>query len=124
MFPSRFLTFNVACFRVILETLSELIRTRMTASFRCYVTNQRLSILDYDEKKTNGRYRAVINEDRLAVVQLHHLQTVEAEDESVSQLSLCSGVLESNVLQLLSTSSTDCLVQLLIEKVDDNIIYR
>ena len=96
----------------------------MTASFRCYVTNQRLSILDYDEKKTNGRYRAVINEDRVAVVQLHHLQTVEAEDEAVSQLSLCSGVLESNVLQLLSTSSTDCLVQLLIEKVDDNIIYR
>ena len=92
----------------------------MTASFRCYVTNQRLSVLDYEEKKTNGRYRAVINEDKVAVIQLHHLQTFEA----VSELSLCSGVLESNVLQLLSTSSIDCLVQLLIEKVDDNIIYR
>ena len=97
----------------------------MTASFRCYVTKQRLSILDYDEKKTNGRYRAVINEDRVAVVQLHHLQTVEAEDESVSQLSLCSGVLESNLQKLLSKSnSREFLDQLFIEKIDDDIVYR
>ena len=97
----------------------------MTASFRCYVTNQRLSVLDYDEKKTNGRYRAVINEDKVAVIQLHHLQTVEAEDKSVSQLSLCSGVLESNLQKLLSKStSTEYLDQLFIEKIDDDIVYR
>ena len=97
----------------------------MTASFRCYVTNQRLSVLDYDEKKTNGRYRAVINEDKVAVIQLHHLQTVEAEDTSVSQLSLCSGVLESNLLKLFSKSnSTEYLDQLFIEKVDEDIVYR
>ena len=94
----------------------------MTASFRCYVTNQRLSILDYDETKTNGRFRAVINEDKIAVLQL---QSVDTEDTPVSQLSLCSGVLESNVLQLLSSSSTtNYLVQFLIEKVNDDIVYR
>ena len=94
----------------------------MTASFRCYFTNQRLSILDYDETKTNGRYRAVINEDKIAVLQL---QSVDTEDSPVSQLSLCPGVLESNILQLLSSSaSTNYLVQLFIEKVHENIIYR
>ena len=75
----------------------------MATSFRCCVTDQRLTILDYDETKTNARYRAVINEDRIAVLQL---QSVDTEDTPVSQLSLCSGVLESEVLQLLSSSST------------------
>ena len=93
----------------------------MTASFRCFVTDQRLTILDYDETKSNGRYRAVINEDKIAVLQL---QSVDTED-SVSKLSLCSGVLEPNVLQLLSSSSTThYLVQFLIEKVNDDIVYR
>ena len=94
----------------------------MTASFRCFVTDQRLTILDYDETKTNGRYRAVINEEKIAVLQL---QSVDTEDTPVSQLSLCSGVLESNVLQFLSSSSTtNFLVQFLIEKVNDEIVYR
>ena len=96
----------------------------MTASFRCYVTNQRLSILDYEENKTNGRYRAVINEDKVAVL---HLQSVNInpEDTPVSELSLCPGVLESNVIQLLSSLSTaNYLVQLYIEKVDQEIVYR
>ena len=94
----------------------------MTASFRCFVTDQRLTILDYDETKSNGRYRAVINEDKIAVLQL---QSVDTENTPASKLSLCSGVLESNVLQLLSSSSTtNYLVQFLIEKVNDNIVYR
>ena len=94
----------------------------MTASFRCYMTDQRLSIVDYDETKTNARYRAVINEDKVAVLQL---QTVDTEDTPVSQLSLCSGIMESDVLQFLSSSSTtNYLVQLFIEKVNDDIVYR
>ena len=94
----------------------------MTASFRCYVTDQRLSILDYDEKKTNARYRAVINEDKIAVL---HLQIVDTEDTTVSQLSLCSGILESDVQQLFSSSSDiNYLTQIFIEKVADNIVYR
>ena len=93
----------------------------MISTFRCYVTDQRLTILDYDENKTDGRYRAVINEDKIAVL---HLQSVDTEDTpDVSQLSLCPGVLESNVLQLLS-STTDYVVQLFIEKVDNDIVYR
>ena len=94
----------------------------MTASFLCYMTDQRLSIVDYDETKTNARYRAVINEDKIAVLQL---QTVDTEDTPVSQLSLCSGIMESDVQQFLSSSSTtNYLVQLFIEKVNDDIVYR
>ena len=78
--------------------------------------------MDYDETKTNARYRAVINEDKIAVLQL---QTVDTEDTPVSQLSLCSGIMESDVLQFLSSSSTtNYLVQLFIEKVNDDIVYR
>ena len=94
----------------------------MITIFRCEESGERLSILDYDENKTNGRYRAVINEDKIAVL---HLQSVDIKDTSVSQLSLCPGVLESNVLQLLSMSnSSDYLVQVFIEKVDHDIVYR
>ena len=94
---------------------------RMISTFRCYVTDQRLTILDYDENKTDGRYRAVINEDKIAVLQLQSVDTDSNSD--LSQLSLCPGVLESNVLQLLS-STTDYVVQLFIEKVDNDIVYR
>ena len=94
----------------------------MISTFRCYVTEQRLTILDYDEKKTNARYRAVINEDKIAVL---HLQTVDTKDTPVSQLSLCSGILESNVIELLSSSSTEkYLSQFFIEKIHDEIVYR
>ena len=94
----------------------------MISTFRCYVTEQRLTILDYDEKKTNARYRAVINEDKVAVLQL---QTVDTKDTPVSQLSLCSGILESNVIELLSSSSIEkYLSQFFIEKIHDEIVYR
>ena len=47
---------------------------------------------NYDLRKTNARYKAVINNAQLAVL---HLQTVSTEDTSdVSQLSLCPGILE------------------------------
>ena len=94
----------------------------MISTFRCYVTDQRLTILDYDEKKTNARYRAVINEDKIAVL---HLQIVDTEDTTVSQLSLCSGIIEADVQQLFSSSSDiNYLTQIFIEKVADNIVYR
>ena len=86
--------------------------------------NHRLSILEYDEKKINGRYKALINEDKIAVLQL---QTVETEDTlDVSQLSLCPGVLESEVLVALSQSlanSLSCSL-FLIEKAEERIMYR
>ena len=67
--------------------------------------------------KTNVRYKAVINEDQVAVL---HLQTVDTEDSSdVSQLSLCPGVPESDVV---FTSSS--VTKLLIEKSGDEIVLR
>ena len=94
----------------------------MISTFRCYVTDQRLTIMDYDETKTNARYRAVINEDKIAVL---HLQTVDSEDTTVSQLSLCPGILESNVIELLLSSSTaNYFSQFFIEKIYDEIVYR
>ena len=87
----------------------------MSSTFRCYVTDQRLTILDYDEDKSNVRYRAVINEDHLAVL---HLQTVDIKDTPVSQLSLCPGLLESEAGESVS------LNMLLIEKLEEEIVLR
>ena len=75
-----------------------------------------LSILDYDITKSSSRYRAVINVDQVVVV---HLQRVDTKDTPVSQLSLCPGVPETDVV--FSSSTFD---KFLIEKVEDEIVYR
>lgn len=89
--------------------------------------DQKLSILDYDESRTNNvRYKAVISDDQVAVL---HLQSVDTKDphHDLSQLSLCPGVLESEVLQILShspVSNTLVCVMFLIEKLQKEIVYR
>ena len=95
-------------------------------SFYSKAGEQRLSILDCDEIKSNAvRYKAVINDDQLAVL---HLQTVGSEDSpDVSQLSLCPGILESEILPLLSQSEvspTQVCLMFLIEKLEEQIVYR
>ena len=99
----------------------------MTDTFYHGETGQALRILGYDETKINNnvRYKAVINDDQLAVL---HLQSVDTKDTSdVSELSLCPGVLESEVLHLLSqspVSNTLVCVMFLIEKLQTDIVYR
>ena len=90
----------------------------MISTFCCEETSQRLSILDYDVTKTNVRYKAVINEDQVAVL---HLQTVDdvKDTSDVSQLSLCPGVPESDVV-----FSSSSVTKLLIEKSGDEIVLR
>ena len=64
----------------------------MLKTFHEVETGTKFSIENYDLRKTNARYKAVINNAKLAVL---HLQTVSTEDTSdVSQLSLCPGILE------------------------------
>ena len=79
--------------------------------------DHRLTVLGYDETKTNGRYKAVINDAQLAVL---HLQSVDMKDTppDVSRLFLCPGVLESEVLE------TNNVSKLLIEKVGAEIVFR
>ena len=74
------------------------------------------SILDYDITKSSARYRAVINDDQVVVV---HLQNVDTKDTPVSQLSLCPGVPETDVV-----FSSSSITKFLIEKVEDEIVYR
>ena len=90
----------------------------MISTFKSLFDHQRLSILDYDVTKTNVRYKAVINEDQLAVL---HLQTVDdvKDTSDVSQLSLCPGVPESDVV-----FSSSSITKLLIEKSGDEIVLR
>ena len=80
--------------------------------------DQKLSILDYDESRTNNvRYKAVINDDQVAVL---HLQSVDTEKTpDVSRLSLCPGVLESYMV-----FSSTSITSMLIEKAEDEIVYR
>ena len=74
------------------------------------------SILDYDITKSSARYKAVINDDQVVVV---HLQNVDTKDTPVSQLSLCPGVPETDVV-----FSSSSITKFLIEKVEDEIVYR
>ena len=96
-------------------------------SFTSARGDQRLSILDYDEKKTNARYRAVVNEDKIAVLHLQSVETPKDSHQDVSQLSLCPGVLESEALQLLSqapVSNSLVCVMFIIERLQAGIVYR
>ena len=88
----------------------------MISTFTSIPDHQRLSILDYDVTKTNVRYKAVINEDQVAVL---HLQTVDTKHYSdVSELSLCPGVIEADFF------CSAALEKLLIEKSGDEIVFR
>ena len=93
----------------------------MISTFRCVEKGQRLSILDYDENRTNNvRYKAVINKGQVAVLQL---QAVDVDVKTkltpdVSELSLCPGVIEADFF------SSAALEKLLIEKSGDEIVFR
>ena len=97
----------------------------MLTTFHGEEDGLKLSIESYDWRRTNMRYKAVINDDQLAVL---HLQTVGSEDTpDVSELSLCPGVLESAVLPLLSKSEvspTTFCQRFFIEKLEEQIVYR
>ena len=94
----------------------------MISTFQCEGTGQRLSILDYDQSRTNNvRYRAVINDDQVAVL---HLQSVDIKDTPVSQLSLCPGVREADMSEIISQSASSVCALFLIEKAEEEIVYR
>ena len=80
------------------------------------MTSSSLSILDYDITKSSARYRALVNDDQVVVV---HLQSVDTKDTPLSQLSLCPGVPETDVV-----FSSDSITKFLIEKMEDEIVYR
>ena len=75
-----------------------------------------LSILDYDVSKSSARYRGLVNDDQVVVV---HLQSVDTKDSPLSQLSLCPGVPETDVV-----FSSPSVTKFFIEKVEDEIICR
>ena len=75
------------------------------------------TILKYDETKSNARYKAVMKDGQLVVAHIQNVDTLL--DAPLSQLSLCSGVLESDAV-----SSSVSITKLLIEKIEDEIVYR
>ena len=92
------------------------------STFTCSESDQKLSILDYDDtQQSNAKYRAVINDEEIGVL---HLQRVDTKDTPVSHLSLCPGVLESEVLETLSQSFTKIVARFFIEQVGSEIVYR
>ena len=92
----------------------------MISRFYCGEIDQRLDILEYDGTKCSGRYRAVIDGDQATVLQL---QSVDTKDVPLSQLALCPGLTETEVLQVISHSDNQ-IGRLLIEKVEEEIVYR
>ena len=95
----------------------------MISRFYCGEIDQRLGILEYDGTKSSGRYRAVIDGDQATVL---HLQSVDTKAVPVSDLALCPGLLETELLELLSQSPTTSLacIMFLIERVEEDICYR
>ena len=94
----------------------------MITTFHGGETGLKLSIENYDVRKINVRYKAVINDDQAAVL---HLQTVDTEGTpDLSQLSLCPGVLESKVQDTVSELLINNLGNIIIEKVEDNVVFR
>jgi len=95
----------------------------MMSTFHCVETDQRLNILDYDVTKTNVRYKAVINDNQIAVL---HQQNVDTKNIPVSDLSLCPGLLEAEILKVLFQSPSDSATctMFLIENFEDKIVYR
>ena len=92
---------------------------RMFSAFRCVENGQTLSILDYDVSRTNNvRYNAVINDDQVAVLQLHSVDIDTQDTPDVSQLSLCPGVNEADFF------GSAAVEKLLIEKSGDEIVFR
>ena len=83
----------------------------------CLVMASTFTILKYDETKSSARYKAVMNDGQLVVAHLQNVDTLL--DAPLSQLSLCPGVPES-VMGFSSSSIT----KFLIEKIEDEIIYR
>ena len=83
----------------------------------CRVMASTFTILKYDETKSSARYKAVMKDGQLVVA---HLQTVDSLlDAPLSQLSLCPGVPESEVV-----FSSVSITKFLIEKIEDEIVYR
>ena len=78
----------------------------MITTFHSEEKGLKFSIENYDLRKTNVRYKAVINDAQLSVL---HLQRVDIEDTQpdVSLLSLCPGVLESEVSSLCLSALPD-----------------
>ena len=95
---------------------------KMISFFQCEGTGQRLSILDYDESRINNvKYRTVISDNQVAVL---HLQSVDIKDTPISQLSLCPGVLEADMSEIISESASSVCALFLIEKAEEEIVYR
>ena len=91
------------------------IRLKEIYTFRPVMAST-FTILKYDETKSSARYKAVMNDGQMVVA---HLQTVDTKDTpDVSQLSLCLGVNEADIL------SSDATEKLLIEKVGEEIVFR
>ena len=75
------------------------------------------TILKYDETKSSARYKSVMNDGQLVVA---HLQTVDTLlDAPLSQLSLCPGVPEAEVV-----FSSVSITKFLIEKMESEVVYR
>ena len=90
----------------------------MISTFISLLDHQRLSIIDFDVSKNHARYKAVINDDQLVIL---HVQSVVTEaTPDVSQLSLCQGVMESEIPFEFFTDSG----KFLIERTNREIVYR
>ena len=100
----------------------------MLSKFTSHEDNTQIDILDYEppDVGTNRRYPALISGNQVVVVQMSGVEDM-GESKNLSMVTLCSGVLETEILPLLSQtemSTSDICSMLYIENVNHNVVYR
>ena len=99
----------------------------MLSRFICHESRTQINILDYEppDVGTNKKYPALISGNKLVVVQMSGVGDIENND--LSMVTLCPGVMETEILPLLSqtemTTSNVCS-KFYIENVHHNVVYR
>ena len=101
----------------------------MLSKFTCAEINTHIDIQDYEppDVGTNSRYPALIDDNQMVVLQMSGVDDIENKDLNLSMVTLCPGVLETEILPLLSqtdmTTFNICSM-FYIENVNHNIVYR
>ena len=99
----------------------------MLTKFTNNQTEQHIEICDFDPPGPgeDRRFSAMINDDQFVVLKMTDVGNY-LQSEDLSEMSLCEGLIEMEVLPMLTSIQIKSEVNSLvfIEKLNQNVIYR
>ena len=86
-----------------------------------------IQVVDYKppEKDERSRFAAKVNNNQLVVMQMNSVDDSLGHD--LEMMTLCSGILETEILPLLTssfTSATEACVMFYIDRIGHQVMYR